>query len=81
MSSIIEQLNDIQKRIDQARINKAQAEGRLGLIKRQLKKDFNVSTIKEAQALASSLLTDLNKQKEELERLLSTLEKKVPDET
>lgn len=55
------QLEELKKKIDAAKNKKARAEGSLDNIKAQLKKEFEVNTLKEAQAQLDELNKDIEK--------------------
>ena len=70
----IEQLEELKKKIDSAKNKKARAEGTLDGIKKRLKEEFGVSTLKEAQEKLSTLEADIEKDESRLKELLEELD-------
>lgn len=70
----IEQLEELKKKIDSAKNKKARAEGTLDGIKKRLKDEFQVSTLKEAQEKLTELEADIEKDEIRLKELLEELD-------
>jgi len=76
----IEELEDLKKQIEDAKTEKAKAEGALDQLKKDLKKNFDCITLKEAE----TLLTNYQKQTETLQikydKVVEEIEKIMPEE-
>lgn len=68
-----QQLEVLKKKIDAAKNKKARAEGALDNIKEQLKKEFQVNTLKEAQTKLDELNKDIEKDESRFKELTEEL--------
>lgn len=71
-NNLAERLMELNEKIDSAKTDKAEAEGRLKSVKDTLNKKFNCTTIEEAKSLYEKKLIEKNKK-------LSTLKKGIED--
>lgn len=69
--NIASELLEMKTKIEKAKTDKAQAEGRLEGIMEQLKDEFDCHTIEEAQEKCENLVEQANKLKTELEDQLT----------
>jgi len=70
----VEELEKLQKKIAQAKDQKARAEGALEKIKQDLEKEFGVKTIEEAQKKCEELKKELSSAEKKLEETLDKIE-------
>jgi hypothetical protein len=63
-----ETLLKLKKDIDEAKIKKAQLEGKLQTFEEQLKKEYNCSNIDEAEKIVKELETEINNNENEFEK-------------
>lgn len=70
----VEELEKLQKRIEQAKESKAKAEGALEKIKEDLQKEFGVKTIEEAQDKLDELKKELSSAEKKLNENLDKIE-------
>ena len=69
-------LHTIKVQLDAARAKRDRAQGELDSIKRQLKKEFGVSTLKEARALLNKMQRDCDAADAQLKKDVASLEQK-----
>ena len=73
------EFEEIKNRIDRLKAEKARAEGQKQAIEEAWKRDYNVSTLEEAEALVSSLEKDLEKARAAQEKYLSEADALLPE--
>jgi flagellar biosynthesis chaperone FliJ len=76
----ISDFNNLKKKIEQAKTNRDRAEGAKSKIEEQWKKEFNISTIEEAEQLIKDLEKDIEKDENKLEKLYNEIEEIVNKE-
>ena len=70
-----EQFAAIKKKVESAKEKKARAEGALSKIEELWQRDFEISTIEEAEEKIKELETEIDEGKKKLEKMYSQLEK------
>jgi flagellar biosynthesis chaperone FliJ len=73
MKDIQEDLKNLKDNIDNAKTNLAKLEGRESELLKQLKKDFGVNTVEEAEKKIAQLEKEYKKKKESIEKDYKTL--------
>jgi len=76
MSDPIKDFNRLKKNVETAQTNIDQATGSLAEVKKSLKKDFGVNTLKLAKTKLAGLEEDQETKKEELETAIENFEEK-----
>ena len=76
MSDPIKDFNRLKKNAETAQTNIDQATGSLAEVKRSLKKDFQVDTLKKAKIKLEKLTGEQSDKKEELETAIENFEEK-----
>ena len=76
MSDVIKEFNRLKKNAETAQTNIDQATGSLAEVKRSLKKDFQVDTLKKAKTKLEKLTEEQSEKKEELETAIENFEEK-----
>jgi len=74
--SMLMQLEKLKKEIDQAKIDKATAEGRLDSLMKQLKTDYGLSSIAEAEKELTKLTEEINGNQKKVDGLFAELKTK-----
>jgi predicted nucleic acid-binding Zn-ribbon protein len=74
--SMLMQLEKLKKEIDQAKIDKATAEGRLDSLMKQLKTDYGLSSIAEAEKELNKLTDEINGNQKKVDGLFAELKTK-----
>ncbi len=63
---LIQELQQMKNQVDQAKVDKAQAEGRLEGVMDRLEKEFGCTTVEQAKELRDKLTAEVNTLDEEL---------------
>jgi predicted nucleic acid-binding Zn-ribbon protein len=74
--SMLAELERLKKEIDQAKIDKATAEGRLDSLMKQLKTDYGLSSIAEAEKELNKLTEEINGNQKKVDGLFAELKTK-----
>ena len=74
--SMLAELERLKKEIDQAKIDKATAEGRLDSLMKQLKTDYGLSSIAEAEKELNKLTDEINGNQKKVDGLFAELKTK-----
>jgi predicted nucleic acid-binding Zn-ribbon protein len=75
-TDVIKEFNQLKKNVETAQTNIDQATGSLAEVKRSLKKDFQVDTLKKAKTKLEKLEEEQTEKKEELETAIENFEEK-----
>ncbi len=76
MSDVVKEFNRLKKNTETAQTNVDQATGSLSEVKKSLKKDFGVDTLKKAKAKLVTLTQRQEGKKEEMETAITDFQEK-----